>query len=216
MDLDYWNDFYKQGSREPHSSFAEWCVPRMVPALPVVELGCGSGRDARFLAQQGFSVMALDQSEEALQKARSEVSSLGLTNLTFTVHDLEEDGGALALKDLAAGNFPLNELSEGIHIYARFFLHSITEDAQIQIFSNLHGLLGSKGFAFFEFRNLHDEHLEKTFGNHSRRYVDTEYLVSRLSDWKLRLRELTQGQGLAAYGREDPDVSRLRIGTSAP
>lgn len=43
------------------------------PELPIVELGCGPGRDALLLAQRGFTVLATDISEAMLAEARQTI-----------------------------------------------------------------------------------------------------------------------------------------------
>ncbi len=45
----------------------------------VIELGCGSGEDAIWLAQQGCNVWAMDASIEMLERARSKIAAAGLT-----------------------------------------------------------------------------------------------------------------------------------------
>src|SRR4051812_6310951 len=40
-----------------------------IPAGPVLELGCGEGRNAVFLAGRGYEVTAVDQSAAGLRKA---------------------------------------------------------------------------------------------------------------------------------------------------
>lgn len=40
------------------------------PSLPVLDIGCGPGRDSLLLAQMGFSVLAGDLSEAMLEEAR--------------------------------------------------------------------------------------------------------------------------------------------------
>lgn len=58
-------------------------LSRWIPAgAHVLELGCGSGRDARFLAQLGANVIATDGSESLLALARQHTDPT-LTNLQF-------------------------------------------------------------------------------------------------------------------------------------
>ncbi|MEO8973374.1 MAG: class I SAM-dependent methyltransferase [Ktedonobacteraceae bacterium] len=40
------------------------------PTLPIVDIGCGPGRDALLLAQMGFDILATDLSEAMLDEAR--------------------------------------------------------------------------------------------------------------------------------------------------
>lgn len=57
----------------------------------VLELGCGQGRDTRFLAQAGFGVHALDYSEKAVSAVKRWTRALGLSaSVTASCHDVRE------------------------------------------------------------------------------------------------------------------------------
>jgi SAM-dependent methyltransferase len=57
----------------------------------VLELGAGHGRDAFFLARQGFSVHATDFSEAALEQLRLEAQWAGLDDrVTAALHDVRD------------------------------------------------------------------------------------------------------------------------------
>ena len=55
----------------------------------VLDLGCGTGRHALFLASQGFQVYATDLSETGIKIARRKAKSLGLS-IHFKQHDMRE------------------------------------------------------------------------------------------------------------------------------
>ncbi|MCA9052949.1 MAG: class I SAM-dependent methyltransferase [Planctomycetaceae bacterium] len=50
-----------------------------IPRRRALELGCGSGTNAVYLAQQGFDVTAVDCSETALSMARRKAAAIGVT-----------------------------------------------------------------------------------------------------------------------------------------
>ncbi len=60
-------------------------VRERADGAPVLELGCGEGRDTRTLVEAGLSVVALDLSPEAVARAREAVPGAG-----FHVQDLRE------------------------------------------------------------------------------------------------------------------------------
>jgi SAM-dependent methyltransferase len=70
----------------------EWPLLREVlesgPARRLLDLGCGTGEHARFLAAQGFEVVGVDRSEAQLEEARREAD----VNLRFVQGDLTEIG----------------------------------------------------------------------------------------------------------------------------
>ena len=54
----------------------------------VLDLGCGEGRHAFYMAEQGFKVYAGDKSEKALQRAGRSALSLENCTVEFKQHDL--------------------------------------------------------------------------------------------------------------------------------
>ncbi|MBV6698224.1 class I SAM-dependent methyltransferase [Kitasatospora aureofaciens] len=60
-------------------------------ARDVLELGAGHGRDALFLAREGFTVLATDFSPTGLEQLRAAAAEQGLTDrVTTAVHDVRE------------------------------------------------------------------------------------------------------------------------------
>ncbi|TWD83799.1 methyltransferase family protein [Kribbella amoyensis] len=93
---DRWQAAYEQNrwlhGAEP-SAAARWTV-RLFGAAgidDVLELGAGHGRDALYLARQGFSVHATDFSESALDQLRREAQAEGLDDrVTAALHDVRD------------------------------------------------------------------------------------------------------------------------------
>ncbi|WP_421118160.1 class I SAM-dependent methyltransferase [Aquihabitans daechungensis] len=59
-----------------------------LPAGRALDLGCGEGGDAVWLAQQGWTVTAVDVSQVALDRAEAHAAELGLAGITWERHDL--------------------------------------------------------------------------------------------------------------------------------
>jgi SAM-dependent methyltransferase len=89
---DKWDDRYRSGSYEgrthPTALLAEW-APRL-PAGKALDVGCGAGRNALYLAAAGFAVDAVDISSVALERARRSADERGLAVQWLAV-DLDED-----------------------------------------------------------------------------------------------------------------------------
>jgi SAM-dependent methyltransferase len=64
-----------------------------IPAGPVLELGCGQGRNAVFLAGRGYDVTAVDQSAAGLRKAERLAAERGVSLTT-----VQADLGAFAIE----------------------------------------------------------------------------------------------------------------------
>ncbi|MGN6695079.1 MAG: class I SAM-dependent methyltransferase [Aquihabitans sp.] len=62
-------------------------VEPMTPGL-VLDLGCGEGGDALWLAQHGWRVTAVDVSQVALDRAEARAREVGATGITWERHDL--------------------------------------------------------------------------------------------------------------------------------
>lgn len=80
MDLQRWEDRYSQPGfaygTQPNDFLAS--VAAQIPEGPVLTLGEGEGRNAVFLAGLGHDVVAVDQSERGLAKARRQAEERGL------------------------------------------------------------------------------------------------------------------------------------------
>ena len=71
-----WDDFYRQGTPSWDTGLVEPDLVRLVKEkkikpCPTLEIGCGSGVDAIFLAKNGFEVTAVDSSAMAIDRAHS-------------------------------------------------------------------------------------------------------------------------------------------------
>jgi SAM-dependent methyltransferase len=107
----FWEDFYSSG-RSRWSGAANASLVEEVAGLDpgtALDLGCGQGGDAIWLATQGWTVTATDIAQSALDVAAQHAAEAGVT-VTWERHDLAES--------LPAGPFDLVTAS---------FLHSDVE-----------------------------------------------------------------------------------------
>jgi cyclopropane fatty-acyl-phospholipid synthase-like methyltransferase len=95
---DWWNRFYEDRAKpcpffttHPDESLVTWIRENHMPPGRALELGCGNGRNAVFLAQHGFSVDAVDYSQTAIDWARQRVQEAGVrvNVLHCSVFDLD-------------------------------------------------------------------------------------------------------------------------------
>lgn len=83
MDADAWNERYAGSelvwSAEPNQFVAREVGPVPHPGATAVDVACGEGRNAVWLAQQGWTVTAVDFSSVAVDKARRLAQRRGVT-----------------------------------------------------------------------------------------------------------------------------------------
>lgn len=77
-----WQDRYDAGETpwdtgRPDSNFTSTVIERPVRVCKALEIGCGTGINALWLARQGFTVVATDISETAIQVAKEKASEAG-------------------------------------------------------------------------------------------------------------------------------------------
>lgn len=84
-DQRYAEDIYNKGN--PVSLLENW-IDR-IPRGKALDIACGAGRNAIFMAQAGFDVDAIDISRQGLDLARESALGQGL-DINWIEHDLDE------------------------------------------------------------------------------------------------------------------------------
>jgi len=74
--------------KRPHTLLARY-VPPYRPGIRALELACGLGHDALWLAAQGYRVDAFDISLTALRQARAEMQRRNLSGVNFVAADFD-------------------------------------------------------------------------------------------------------------------------------
>jgi methyl halide transferase len=91
-DVTRWDERYEKGDTPWETGRPSSELQRVVAEVPVnpcraLELGCGTGASAVWLAQQGFDVIALDLSSRAVERARQRADEAGVP-VDFRVADV--------------------------------------------------------------------------------------------------------------------------------
>lgn len=99
MNEKYWKKFYSnQHISRTHSSFAEFCLPYMNKNYPLIDFGCGNGRDSYYFARNGLNVFGVDKATKPKNRGKAKFYQVDFSKI---------------------------ELFETNQVYARFFLHAI-------------------------------------------------------------------------------------------
>ncbi len=100
-DREKWDERYRLGAYEDRTHPSAW-LERWVPDVTVgraLDVPCGAGRNALFLASRGFSVTGIDISDVALVRAESTARARGLS-AEWMRRDLDTGHGVTGTFDL--------------------------------------------------------------------------------------------------------------------
>lgn len=148
-----------------------WLTPyldllRAQGAQTILEVGCGSGQDTRFLTHHGFTVTATDFSAEALAIARGAADAA-----TFLEHDTREP-------------FPFPDQSFDL-VLASLSLHYFPASETRAIVEELARLLRPRGLLLFRLNSTKDANAA-TGSREFPRYYYTEAICRELfTGWEL-------------------------------
>lgn len=198
----YWDEFYSSVSNVPvsPSQFCVFVAAEVDEGTPIVEFGCGNGRDSFFFSMQGFPVFASDVSKRAIGIDQGKTGN----GVLFFECDCTDDAGVANLFQKA------RQINSTIAVYNRFFLHTIDEKQECLFLGALQNNMIIGDMLYMEFRCNLDETLPKTYGkDHYRRYVKTDNLLISLLNLGFEIKYKVTGQGMATYRDEDPFVSRI-------
>jgi SAM-dependent methyltransferase len=130
--------------RGPPSRFFGWAFAQLRPCFPrgqVLELGCGTGRDARAFFRAGYSVLGVDYSATAIERARAEVDPPG--GLRFRRTD-----ALTALRDTLSDSLSA--------VYAHAVYMMLPEDELEGVFDEVRRTLHPGGLHLFAVRSTTD------------------------------------------------------------
>ena len=199
--INHWDEYYKNDNIPAYPSpFAEYVANKLSNQQTILEVGCGNGRDAKFLASQGHLVTGLDRSGEAIE----------LCKKLYSVESLEFFFGTIT--DIAKINKKKYSL-----IYSRFVIHAMSLDEEIKMLNMSHKLLNKDGQFFVECRSINDplsrkgdilSNTERIEG-HYRRFIILEEFKQRLVQVGFKIMQSIESDGLAKFGEDDPVVIRI-------
>jgi SAM-dependent methyltransferase len=89
--MESWDKRYKSGkysSAEPHKLLID--LADKLPSAKALDLACGTGRNANFLAEKGWKVKAVDNSSVGIEIAKQRSGEKNL-EVDYLVADLEDD-----------------------------------------------------------------------------------------------------------------------------
>lgn len=135
--------------------------------LRILDLGCGSGRDSLFFAQQGWNVTAVDISQNALDTLNTHALESNLKNIT-TICSAIEDFKPLETYHL---------------VFSNYSLHFVTRHARINLFDKIQNCTTENGInALLAIRDLNENHVGDLTNYH---YLYANELAESYLNWQL-------------------------------
>lgn len=199
---EYWDEYYaaraSDGRRLP-SQFATFVAGELGRPHRIIELGCGDGRDAMFFATYGHDVVGVDGSKTAIAACRTLAEKLGLT-ATFVHARIDAPG----LAERVRGEGPRL-------VYARFFLHAITEAEEEALLDLASELTGPGDLLAVEYRTIRDLSGTKVTASHYRRYILPAAFEARALGRGFDVIYAVEGFGFAKYREDDAYVARTLL-----
>ncbi len=199
---DYWDEYYGRrraaARRRPvPSQFAAFVAGELGEPHDVVELGCGNGRDSLFLSSHGHRVTGVDGSAVAVESCTCLAAELG-SEARFLHAAIDDPGLPGRIGDPDGPRC----------VYARFFLHAITDAEEVRLLDLVSALTGPGDVFAVEYRTVRDQSGVKETGAHYRRFVVPSRFQSRTQERGFDVDYDVEGFGFAKYRHDDAYVAR--------
>lgn len=199
----YWDLRYSkltEVTRPLPSQFAAFVAGELKSPHRVVDFGCGDGRDSLFFSSFGHQTIGIDASGPAVKYCVHAAKTLGeeANFLTSAVDDPE----------LAAR---ISTSAGPTAIYARFFLHAITEAEEKSFFRCANTLTKAGDVMAVEYRTIRDLSQPKATDRHYRRFMDPGVFQMAAVRHGFQVRYAVEGFGFAKYNQDDAYVARCLL-----
>lgn len=209
MDKKYWDNFYKEKRGDfnliNRSTFADFCQNEFFrnKNLSIVELGAGNGRDSLYFAKCNHNVIAIDQSNVAIDIEQEQLLNHHGVNLVSKVDDF------VTSDYVAYGEVDV--------FYSRFTIHAITKREEETILQKVYNHLRQTGLFCIEVRTTKDPLFgvgkdlgdNTFFTDHSRRFIDSNIFLKDALSLRFKLRYFTERNNLSIYKDDNPVLMRI-------
>ncbi|KQW48816.1 mucin-5AC [Nocardioides sp. Root1257] len=210
-DMGRWTEFHQGAGRRlvrgRRSTFAKWVDRQLPRGAPVAEIGCGTGRDALWLARRGHPVIAFDFSRAAraavLKRARH--------------RRLHLEVRALILNELRTVLLAGAELArDPHHLAARHLLGCLDDRARSQLWLLCRMALRGGGTLFLEFSADTGVGAPDPEPAGLVRRLDPDVVRREIEAAGGRVVRARVRAGVDVLGHPDPTVCRMRVAWTRP
>ncbi len=173
--INYWKNKWVNRSFEPANNFAKraYVLIKKRNFKTLLDLGCGSGRDALYFSSRKLKVTAVDFSESGINKLKQQNQQI-----------------TCILQDIRNVKFQENSFDV---VYAHLSLHYFSDEITNKIFLNLYKILRKGGLIFVKCKSTQDilcgqgerigENMWKK--GHMRHFFTKEYMEEKLKKFKI-------------------------------
>ncbi len=206
----HWDTYYGTNDRISAplapSQFAAFVLSEIQPPeTQLVDFGCGNGRDTLFFAHHGSKVIGVDASQVAIDSCAKRAN--GAAEFLCTSVNAPD------LRNVLAQKLDTSPARETV-LYARFFLHAITQDLQDTFLAVCRSVLQTGGKCFFEFRTERDQFQTKITPDHYRRFISPLAFFADARKAGFEVAYFVEGFGFAKYRQDDAHIARFILDAS--
>lgn len=201
-DKDYWENYYakRKDPFEP-SLFSQHVVQYTEAGKKLIELGCGNGRDAVSLSNNGLHVTAVDQCTNEVNYLAEKYDA---KNLSFITGDFTK--------------LPNGEKFD--YVYSRFTLHSVDSSGEQAVYGWIDDNLTTGGYFFLEVRGRNNDLYGKgekvegeehafIYDDHYRRFLCIDEVKKTLTAKGYEILEAVEERGFSPFKGDDEVFIRL-------
>lgn len=203
-DLIPWNEYLTENSAElprSYSTFARWATDRLPKKAPIVDLGCGTGRDTVLFHRQKRKPLAFDISGRALVVTRRRLIRRGVENPPVEPLSLNDRRSVLVTgAELARTEVPVN-------LYARQLVGCLDDEARDLLWLLCSMALRRGGKLFLEFSAGGKRPKPQPQRLMSR--VDVDTVIAGITARGGIIDEVVVEPGLDYLDQPDPRIARI-------
>jgi cyclopropane fatty-acyl-phospholipid synthase-like methyltransferase len=202
---DYWKGYYAAAKaaaakRPLPSQFATFVAGELDGQCRILEFGCGGGRDSLFFSSHGHDVIGTDGAAPAVALCKEQAEKFDL-DARFVHADIE----SAELLEIGRSD----ELRTVV--YARFFLHAISEEEEKSFLAAAKAATRSGDLMAVEYRTIRDQAQSKVTDSHYRRFIEPPAFMSRAEGEGFVVDYSVEGFGYAKYKHDDAYVARCLL-----
>ena len=201
----YWNKYYnsRDNNNKP-SNFALFITKKFIKKQTfLLDVGSGDGRDSFYHRKKANYVFGIDLSNVAIEKNKLKARRLGLKNITF--------------KNLSSDNLIKISNKKINFIYARFFLHAISETNENKFLKSIIKNFNKGTIIALEFRTIKDVLMKKgkkitkyeRLTDHYRRFIDVKKFEQKLLKMNFKIIYKKLGINLSKSPNDNPHLCRI-------